>query len=321
MLCLLSLSGHSQPLTQLITEPDDSDTPILQQIHSANHHIDMAMYLITNRHIMRALASAHRRGVRVRLLLEPHPYQVNNIKKTKMILRAYQLPFHFQQVSRHAWLHEKAMAIDNQSLIIMTFNQTFNAYHHNRDLAIIDHNPEDIHQFETVFLHDWHHHTRSFSSPTNHTVSNLLWSPSPDTIQTLLAAIHQSKHDIFIETETFNDRRIRHALRQRAAQGVQIRILMPCCHNAPAPNQAHWETHCLNTPQIIAHAKFMLFDQQRAFVGSQNFSYNALHHNRELGIMVNTPQLVQKISAIAQKDWRRASKNNHCSVRVMQELM
>src|SRR5438046_1135097 len=59
---------------QVFVEPEDGPAPLLTAINGAGKSIDLVMYLLTDRQIIGALENAERRGVRVRTLLEQHPF-------------------------------------------------------------------------------------------------------------------------------------------------------------------------------------------------------------------------------------------------------
>ena len=49
--------------------------------------------------------------------------------------------------------------------------------------------------------------------------------------------------------------------------------------------------------QLAIHAKVFVLDEQRVFVGSMNFDYRSLRLNTELGILIDSPELAQKVAA------------------------
>ena len=50
----------------------------------------------------------------------------------------------------------------------------------------------------------------------------------------------------------------------------------------------------------------MILTPQRAFVGSENFSYTSLESNRELGISFTTPALLGSLHATFDRDYSHA---------------
>ena len=55
----------------LVVLPDDGMTPLLEAIRGAKESILVKMFLFTEPRLIRALAAARRRGVRVRVMLNP----------------------------------------------------------------------------------------------------------------------------------------------------------------------------------------------------------------------------------------------------------
>ena len=60
----------------------------------------------------------------------------------------------------------------------------------------------------------------------------------------------------------------------------------------------------LETP--FMHAKAVLVDGDRAYVGSINLSLTSLTKNREVGVVVQSRAQVQRMSATFDGDWRNA---------------
>lgn len=53
----------------------------------------------------------------------------------------------------------------------------------------------------------------------------------------------------------------------------------------------------------IIHAKFMVVDGARAYVGSQNFDWRSLKHVHELGVKIEDPTIAGQMQAIFDHDW------------------
>ncbi len=49
----------------------------------------------------------------------------------------------------------------------------------------------------------------------------------------------------------------------------------------------------LSSPYV--HAKLLLVDGERAYIGSVNFSAQSMDKNRELGILVSQPDIIEKL--------------------------
>lgn len=53
----------------------------------------------------------------------------------------------------------------------------------------------------------------------------------------------------------------------------------------------------------IIHAKFMVVDGTRAFVGSQNFDWRSMEHIHETGVLISEAQMAAQVQAIFNQDW------------------
>ena len=59
----------------------------------------------------------------------------------------------------------------------------------------------------------------------------------------------------------------------------------------------------MNTPSL--HAKALIIDEEKGFIGSFNFTQNSLENNREIGIFINGKS-ISKIVNIFNKDWEKS---------------
>jgi phosphatidylserine/phosphatidylglycerophosphate/cardiolipin synthase-like enzyme len=62
--------------------------------------------------------------------------------------------------------------------------------------------------------------------------------------------------------------------------------------------------HRLPARYLYAHAKAIVADGQRAFVGSENLSAASLDRNRELGVIVADRRAIATLQATFAADWR-----------------
>ena len=100
---------------------------------------------------------------------------------------------------------------------------------------------------------------------------------------------------IQIENEEMQDQQIEDALTQAARRGVSIQVVLPTPTGGQDSNAAGVTLlrkagiSVRGDSQYYIHAKLMLIDQTRAYVGSENISTASLDHNRELGLIVADP--------------------------------
>ena len=107
-----------------------------------------------------------------------------------------------------------------------------------------------------------------------------------------------------------NDSAVEQALSTAVQHGVQVQVILP----APRGSSADSNSQGINTikqggvqvredPRLYMHAKIMVIDGQKAFVGSQNISAQSLDQNRELGIIISDQGVLQTLQQTFQQDW------------------
>jgi phosphatidylserine/phosphatidylglycerophosphate/cardiolipin synthase-like enzyme len=55
--------------------------------------------------------------------------------------------------------------------------------------------------------------------------------------------------------------------------------------------------------QLYMHAKIIVADEQKAFVGSENISTTSLDRNRELGVLIADSNVINTLQQTFQQDW------------------
>ena len=106
---------------------------------------------------------------------------------------------------------------------------------------------------------------------------------------------------------------ITNALKDAEARGVHVRIVMTySTPNKPIFNDLQnsgIDIHTFSgTKKLYIHAKAIIADNDYAFVGSENFSFNSLNKNRELGIFVKDPSIISSLENTFTTDWQNGKK-------------
>ena len=299
---------------QVFVEPDAGDTVITNAIAGAKKTVLLEMYLLTERKVINALEEAANRGVDVRVMLEQHPYGSGSASPTETLDRLKAAGVNAQSTSpAFALTHEKGMVIDGDTTYIMTANFTASAlgsgsYTKNREYGIIDTNTQDVQEVTNIFNADWNR-----TPPVLHD-SNLVVSPinSRTAFTTLINSTHKT---LLIEAEEMQDSEIEQAIVNAAQRGVKVQVILPSASSSPSSDTTgDSNSEGINAisragiqieedPRLYMHAKIIIADGQRAFVGSENISTASLEHNRELGILVSDQNVLNTLQQTFQQDW------------------
>lgn len=296
------LSGVSaQAPLSLLTEPDDTVEPLVQAIQAAHQSVDLVIYELEDLQVEQALADAQSRGVAVRVMLDNLDSFGNYPNRAAFaFLQAHNVPAEWAPSSL-AITHQKTLVIDGAQAFIMTFNLSPQYYASSRDFAVVDADPKDVAAIEAVFDADW-----SGGTIAPDTASDLVWSPG--SANTLVALIDSATSSLDIYNEEMADPRIEDALQAAAARGVRVRVDMTYATSWKAALQSlatsgvEVRTYA-SSAKFYIHAKVIIADDAEAFVGSENFSTQSLDLNRELGILLKRPDILQSLEATFNVDW------------------
>ncbi|MFZ5915832.1 MAG: phospholipase D-like domain-containing protein [Chloroflexota bacterium] len=291
----------------LFVLPQDTDDVILQALDAADESIDFVMYLVTSRDFIEALKAAEARGVEVRGMMELNPYGggSSNVDVFDELSQAgAEIKWDPRSVT---YLHEKMILVDDELMFIMTCNMTSSAFTANREYGLIDTEPAHIAEVEKVFEADWNRQEPDWGDPL------LVWSPV-NARQELLALIDGAQHHLDLEQSSMLDPEIVQHLIDAAQCGVQVRYISspgwPIEDDLSEPyreqlRQAGVGVRYLDDPYV--HAKVFVVDGRQGFVGSENISSNSLDNNRELGVVFEDADSVERLAAQIEADWAAAT--------------
>jgi cardiolipin synthase len=292
---------------QLYVEPDDGSGPIVQFIGSARQSLDVAMYLLSDKDVIAALESAEKRGVKVRMMLEEHPYETGSGNKAvEAQLRAAKILTNWSP-GTFALSHDKYAVADNRTALVGTPNWTHSAFVSNREYFLVVSGPTEVTQLEALFNSDWSRQAAQLDD------AKLVVSPI-NSRSDFVALIRSAKSTIELEAEEMQDPAIEAELGQSAQRGVVVRAVLAAGTGGPDANAtgrvrltgAGVQVRTLRNPYI--HAKIIVVDDREAFVGSENISTASLDHNREVGLLVANTAVVGRLESTFGEDWTSAAR-------------
>jgi hypothetical protein len=134
---------------------------ILKEIGSANTTIDIAMYILTDRELSKALTLAQERGVHVRILLDAK--SAREIRYSKHhFLSERKVPVKLDNTHKTSGdkyegiMHNKFAIIDNKVLLTGSYNWTHSAEElNNENLLIVKNSEELIGKYRLEFTKLW----------------------------------------------------------------------------------------------------------------------------------------------------------------------
>lgn len=285
-------------------QPDTGRQPIIDAIQNAKNEVLVEVYLLSDKQIIQALEDADKRGVRVMAMLEEHPFGGGNLNpKTKLELEKNGVEVSWTS-SSYSLTHEKSIVIDGKELFILNQNLTTSAFSKNREYDVLDTEPQDVLAVKQIFEKDWSRDNFYLSSD-----SNLIVSPL-NSRQVLFDLIKNSNSKLDIEIEEIEDPEIVGLIAEKSKK-EEVRVIIPTLKQLAANKKAAeiiktagGTVKFLSSP--YPHAKLILSDDSKAYVGSVNLSKQSMDENRELGIILTEPNSIVTLYSTFEKDWSKA---------------
>jgi len=286
---------------ELIIMPDDGIEKIEDIIKSANESLDLVVYQLRDANIAKLLVDAHQRGVNVRVILEQLNFIGENLnQETYDFLQSSGVKVKWS-AEHFALTHQKTIIVDGKLAVIMTFNLTDKYYVTSRDFGIINTDPEDVKIISDVFNTDW-----EYKEIVAESGKDLVWSP--DSSEAIFTFIDSAKASLDVYCQEMADERITKALIGAVKRGVVVRVNMTY-QTSWKPDLsklvdagAQVKTYS-SSATIYIHAKVIIADSNKALVSSQNFSFQSLELNRELGIFIAREDIIKSLKDTFEKDW------------------
>jgi len=289
----------------ILVEPAAGIAPIHRLIASARHSLEMTMYECSDATAEQALAADAARGVRVQVILDGGSYDRSLNEPAYGYLASHGVAVRW--ASREFDLtHEKAIVVDDATAAVMTLNLESRYYSSTRDFALIDTQPADVAAIAATFAADWA--GRSIAPAAGS--GDLLWSPGAQS--QLVSLIDAARKRLDVENEEMDSRGIEAALDAAARRGVAVRVVMTANSEYSAALAAlvaagvQVRLYARSAPLYI-HAKLIVADDRRVFVGSQNFSTASLEYNRELGVLTADANVIGVAEATFAADFAGAT--------------
>ncbi len=290
----------------LIVLPDDAATPILEAIGEAKTSLCIKMFVFSDPALIGAVVAAKRRGVHVRVMLNParRSGEDDNEGTRRELARAG-----IDVIDSNpalALTHEKSMVIDHRTAFIKSLNWETKNLTRTRDYAVVTDHRHEVDEIVACFEADWH---RQPFEPGGS--AHLLWCPINGRDR-IAHFIDEARHTLFVQNERYQDSVILERLVRAARRGVKVHVM------ARPP-------HSLKTDQLVEgvgglriledvgikirklrklklHAKMLLADGVSAIVGSINLAPGSFDSRRELAIEVRDGAVVDRLHGIAKRD-------------------
>ena len=308
----------------LIVLPEDTAQPILDALSAAKRSIQIRMFLFTDPGLTDAVIAAKRRGLKVRVMLNParrSGQSENDETSAKLAQAGIEV-----RDSNPAFelTHQKSMVIDEEVGFVESFNWESRDLTVTRDYAVITTDKSEVAEMVACFEADW---VREEFTPSRH--SELIWCPNNGR-ERIAEFIDSANHSLWLQNERYQDMVIIERLVRAVRRGVRLHILARPPHTLKKDKLVEGvgglrivhdvgaKVHTLKGLKL--HAKMILADDRRAIVGSINLSPGSFDGRRELAVETDAHHVVRRLSEAAQTDWTNSHKIDLTDAGLLKDL-
>jgi cardiolipin synthase A/B len=294
----------------LIVLPDDSVKPILDAIQHATKSIRIKMFIFTDPSLIAAVVEAHRRGVVVRIMLNPK--RRNGVAENDECRSALLAAGVDVLDSNPAFdlTHEKSMVVDDTTAFVKSLNWDTKNLTETRDYAVVTSDPNEVAEIIRCFEADWSRQDFALGK-----TAQLIWCRGNGR-ERITEFIDGAKHSLWLQNERYQDQMIIEHLVRAKERGVKVHVMARAPHTLKKEkllegvgglrilNDVGVKVHKLKGLKL--HAKMLLADGERAIIGSINLAPGSFDSRRELAIQVEDKHIVDRLHTIVHHDWKNS---------------
>jgi len=295
----------------LIVLPDDSARPILDAVNQAQKSLRIKMFVFSDPAILQAVLAASKRGVSVRVMLNPARRSGESENEdSRKLLKSGGVDV-LDSNPEFDLTHEKSMVVDDETAFIMSFNWEPKDLTETRDYAVTTTAKHEVCEVMECFDADWAR--KPFVPDEN---SHLIWCVGNGR-QRIGRFIDEAKHTLWLQNERYQDQVIIERLVRARERGVNVHVMARAPHKLKKEKLVEGvgglrilddvgvKVHKLKGLKL--HAKLLLADNVRAIVGSINLAPGSFDSRRECAIEVRDEDVVGRLHEVTHADW----KNSH----------
>ena len=296
----------------LIVLPDDTALPIIAAIDAAQKSLRVKMFLFSDPALLDALKRARKRGVAVRVMLNParRSGEEENVATRNALAEAgIEVA---DSNPAFELTHEKSMIVDDHTAFVKSLNWQTKNLTETRDYAVVTRVADEVAEVIAGFEADWH---RKPFDPGRE--SRMVWC-SLNGRERIARFIDSAKESLWLQNERYQDTVIIERLVRAVGRGVKVHVMARPPHTLKKDKLIEGVGGLRILQDVGAkvhkpkglrlHAKMLLADGERAIIGSINLAPGSFDARRELAIETDDPVVVKRLRDVAHKDWKSSKK-------------
>jgi phosphatidylserine/phosphatidylglycerophosphate/cardiolipin synthase-like enzyme len=275
-------------MIRLIVQPEDGVVPVVTAIRGARKSLDMPIFRLDHIEVDKAIRSAVKRGVIVRTLIaHTNSGGDKGLRKLEQRLLATGAT-----VSRTAddliRYHNKFMIVDGRVLFVLGFNYTHLDIDRSRSFGVVTSNRRLVQEAIRLFEADFNR------QPYAAGLKSFVVSPENARAE-LATLLRGARKQLQIYEMRITDNAMIRILKERAKAGVDIKVIGKL-------QKRDLDAKVEKYPGKL-HARVIIQDGRKAFIGSQSLRRLELDGRREVGVIFTDKAVVRQLASQFAADW------------------
>lgn len=274
----------------VVVSPVNS-TYILNVISGARCCVYVEAYELTYQPLVNDLVNLSQRGIEVYVVLSGSAYggipEAEYSAVNELVSSGAHVSFNYD----YDYVHSKVFVIDNETVIIGSINPTYYGFENDLGIDLVIRNSSVAQVFAEVILTDYRNGSITWINYPGVVVSPI---NSMEYLEDLLnqpGTLYMAFEELYPSSGMYD---------LIAMHGDRIVLVGQYSENEEAVN----ELGAVMVNNLTAKAMVV---GNYVYVGSVNLDYTSLHSNRELGIIIENPQVAQEVITVIQQ-WYGESK-------------
>lgn len=282
-------------------DPANIDRHLLELIDKAQGSIDAALFELDADPIADRLIAAHRRGLRVRLVLE------EEYDRTPQAERVRDAGIPIVLDTRSALMHNKFFVIDHGSVWTGSMNATENGSTRNNNNGILIRSPEIAENYAAEFAEMFELGSFGPRSPsaTPNTLVRLpeadiynYFGPEDDLRSKVLRYLRLAKKEIRFMAFSFTDDEVGQMMVERYRDGIDVAgVIEKRASSLESSEYGRMREAGIpvmtDANRYLMHHKVIVVDRTWTILGSVNFSASGFDRNDENLLIIKSPTLAR----------------------------
>lgn len=277
---------------KLLIQPDDGATAMLQAVRRAKKSIQVVIFRFDMAPLEQAFGAAVSRGVPVKALVA-NTNRSGEKRLRKLEQRLLEAGVTVARTGDDLIRYHGKIIIVDDLLFVLGHNFTRLDVERSRSFGIMTKDARLLKAACDLFESD------ALRQPYTPSDDRLVVSPE-NAREALGAFIGGAKRTLCIYDMNLSDPRMIKLLDQRIRAGVEVRVIGGKVKKPPEGMGVRTLT------KIRLHARAIVRDGARAFIGSQSMKRAELDQRREVGLVITDSRIAQQIQRQFEADWESA---------------